>query len=131
MPCAKKAYVSPQSAKKALRGWRRLARRSNFDRAHIYPADCQEHKGKFHIGLKHERGDRRIKKLHSMGPHERVEMLDALDDVFDKQVQRIVGTLSKTERRMQRCLDPVEGPLVQPETTICKAGDRIDVENRK
>lgn len=134
MSCDKKAYASPASAKRALRSWRKLARRSNFDRAHVYPADCREHKGKFHIGRTHDpqQGLRKAKIVATRKHAQmRAEVLDSLDDVFNKQVQRIAGTLSKSERRMQQCLDPVDGPLVMAETTLCRAGDRIDVEDRK
>jgi hypothetical protein len=63
----------------------------------------------------------------------REQLIDDLDHVFGAQLTRIVGRLSRSERRIRdansRTLD--NGPLVRPETsTYAFQGDDLNVEDR-
>lgn len=133
MACNKRVFHSPGEAQTQLRTWQKNGRRKELDNAHVYPADCDEHRGKFHIGRKHDRIHRGKQTLQDHN-HTRMRerILDECEDLFDTQVQRILGRLSKAERQQrQRFVKADQGPLIMAEGgTLAPGGDELDIQER-
>jgi ribosomal protein L28 len=124
----KKSFDSYKQAWKTRRKWQSAGRK--FDEAHIYKCDLCS---KFHIGRKHD-AMKHGRTRRTMTPDVvREQLIDDLDNVFDAQLVRIVGRLSRSERRIRNAnMKTIDtGSLIRPETaTYAFAGDDLDVENR-
>lgn len=136
--CTKRPFDTPEQAKRQLRVWQRRGRRAELDTAHTYLADCVEHRGKFHVGRKHDPtqrgrplGSSNVHNAHNMA-RMRERIADEIDDVFDAQVQRIVGKFARTEKvRRQRFVRGDEGALIMAESgTLAPGGDELDVYDK-
>lgn len=123
MTCDKRCFNSPGEARETLRLWQDKARRSNFDRMHIYQCkDDPEHRGKFHVGETHDA----IKRRQRTYDETRNRIFGSLDDLFTEQTVRIRRQLSPRQRPEK----DTDGPLVRPLTTLCPHGDDLNVENK-
>jgi hypothetical protein len=132
VPCTKQAFTTPEQAQRQLRLWQRKGRRAELDNAHVYRADCEAHRGKFHIGRKHDS----IKRGRPGGntyAAKRTRIMGELDDLFDRQFLRISHRFARDdERRRRRFVRDDEGPFVQSDNkTLAPAGDEIHVTERK
>ena len=131
MSCTKRPFDSEARAKHQLRVWQQRGRRSAFDDCHAYLADCDEHKGKFHIGH-----SQRSAKAHE-DPYYTVMLMDIsddLEDVFERQHFRVSNKLARVGNRVRKRdreamkLKKNRGDLLRPEvSTIVLGGDEFDV----
>lgn len=126
--CTKRPFATFAEARRQLRVWQRHGRRAELDRAHVYPADCVEHRGKFHVGRKHD-------PIHRLPPtrttaQTRERLLDDLEDVFDRQQQRILAGVTRAERRRRaRFIADDDGPAILAEYGVTE-GDEFHVQIR-
>lgn len=133
MNCGKRAFTSPEQAHRQLRIWQQRGRRAELDNGHVYQCGEGCVPGTFHIGRKHDKTPGRPKGVR---PHnyaeQRDRILDEVEDLFDHQRLRILGTVSKAERRRrERFAKADEGALLHGDNgTLCPQGDEFDVHHK-